>query len=159
MADALTADNFAADNSAYVELHSGLAPTFADQYRLPAGGSVNWRELWYPVQGIDSVTVANELAALHLRQAGDKVQVGIYSTRPLRWQTRDCTGCGGRPCRRCGGGNDGVSKPTRCPARTTLTLDTSVAEPLVVRLLDNADHLLLTHELSTRPRVAEKRER
>jgi len=82
-ADRLGSDNFTDDTSSYVELHGGLAPTFNEQYRLPAKGSVNWREVWYPVHGIGDLTFANEVAALMVQPSNHGLRVGLYPTRPL----------------------------------------------------------------------------
>lgn len=81
--DALSSDNYADDQSMYVELHGGLAPTFADQTLLPAGGQVSWREVWYPVAGIGKLTFANEIAALAIQPHNRHLAVGLYVTRPL----------------------------------------------------------------------------
>lgn len=81
--DRLGSDNFTDDTSFYVELHGGLAPTFNDQYRLPANGSVNWREVWYPVHGISDLTFANEVAALAVQPTNRGLRVGLYPTRPI----------------------------------------------------------------------------
>jgi hypothetical protein len=76
-------DNFTDDASAYVELHGGLAPTFDDTYRLPAGGAVSWREVWYPVHGIGGLSSADEVAAIHLYPQDGGLSVGFYPTRPI----------------------------------------------------------------------------
>lgn len=81
--DALASSNYTDDQSAYVELHGGLAPTFDDQYTLPAGGVVDWREVWYPVQGIGDLTYANEIAALAVDAGADGIGIKLYATRPL----------------------------------------------------------------------------
>lgn len=81
--NALASDNYTDDGSAYVELHGGLTPTFFEQYHLPPGGAVTWREVWYPIQNIGGLTVANEVAALSLTPAADGLSVGLYPTRPL----------------------------------------------------------------------------
>ena len=53
--DALPSDLYTDDDSDYVEMHGGLAPTFAGNFRLPAGKSVAWRETWYPVSSQDDL--------------------------------------------------------------------------------------------------------
>jgi hypothetical protein len=78
----LDANYYTTDGSSYVELHGGLAPTFADQVALPAGASVQWSETWYPVHGIGGITQANSEGALTWQRQGDAVQVGFYPTRP-----------------------------------------------------------------------------
>lgn len=80
---AIGSDNFTDDGSAYVELHGGLAPTFDDTYRLPAGGAVSWREVWYPVQGIGGLSFADEVAAIHLFPTEGRLHAGFYPTRPM----------------------------------------------------------------------------
>jgi hypothetical protein len=81
--DTLASYNFADDDSRYVELHGGLAPTFADQYRLPASGSITWDESWYPVQGMGDLTFADGVAALDVQQRPAGLRVAFYPTRPL----------------------------------------------------------------------------
>lgn len=96
--DALTSDNFTDDDSFYVEMHGGLAPTFDDSYRLPAAGQISWREQWYPVANIGTVTTANELLALRAQWQDeaeepttsdqDKIDIAIYPTRPIAGKIR-----------------------------------------------------------------------
>jgi hypothetical protein len=81
--DVIPSENYTDDGSAYVELHGGLAPTFFDSYRLPAGESISWREVWYPVQGIDDLQYANQVAALSILPADQGWRVGFYPTRPV----------------------------------------------------------------------------
>ena len=71
------------DESSYVELHGGLAPSFFEHYQLPAGGSVTWREVWYPLQGIGDMVYANEVAAVNLSASAGGLTVGFYPTRPI----------------------------------------------------------------------------
>ena len=80
---ALGNDSFTDDSSTYVELHGGLAPTFDELYRLPPGGAVSWREVWYPIHAIGGLTYADEVAALHVRPAHGGLAVGLYPTRPM----------------------------------------------------------------------------
>lgn len=80
---ALGSHNFTDDDSAYVELHGGLTPTFNDTYRLPARGAVSWREVWYPVHGIGGLVYADEVAAIHLLPGDGGLRAGFYPTRPM----------------------------------------------------------------------------
>jgi hypothetical protein len=82
--DALASDNYTDDQSMYVELHGGLAPSFFEETHLPARGTIGWREVWYPVQGIGDLSVANERGALSVRRLAGRLEVGFYPTRPLR---------------------------------------------------------------------------
>ncbi len=77
--DALNPALYTDDDSAYVELHGGLAPTFAQQTELPPGDAVSWRESWYPVAGMGDLDVANELAALHATVDSRMVQVTVFA--------------------------------------------------------------------------------
>ncbi|MFZ5916574.1 MAG: DUF5107 domain-containing protein [Chloroflexota bacterium] len=79
-ADALPAYLWTNDGSYYVEMHGGLAPTFWDSATLPAGGSVEWQETWYPAAGIGGISVANHEAALYLETSGESVTIGAHST-------------------------------------------------------------------------------
>ncbi len=81
--DALASSNFTDDDSAYVELHGGLAPTFADQYELAAGKEISWRESWYPVAGLGTVSHANEFAAIRVSATRGELEVALYPTRPM----------------------------------------------------------------------------
>lgn len=81
--DALGSDNYTDDDSMYVELHGGLAPTFGDQTQLAPGGQIQWREVWYPVAGIGGLTFANEIAALSVQRNEQHLAVSLYATRPL----------------------------------------------------------------------------
>lgn len=81
--DALNPGYYTTDQSAYVELHGGLAPTFADQVALPAGGKVDWRETWYPINGIGDLSVANANGALSWSLTADGLDVGVYPVRPF----------------------------------------------------------------------------
>ena len=68
------------DDSTYVELWSGITPTFADTTVLQPGASVTWTERWYPVHGIGSLQMANASAALSLGEADGTVVVGATAT-------------------------------------------------------------------------------
>jgi hypothetical protein len=80
--------NWTDDGSGYVELHGGLAPTFADWYELPAGGEVSWSETWYPVAGIGGVVHAAPAAAINLSHTASALRVSVFPTRPVRGKLR-----------------------------------------------------------------------
>ena len=67
----------------YVEIHSGPAPTFDDTVSLPAGGHLQWTEIWYPVNGLGGLIFANDTAALNLTVRDGQVQMAAAATRPL----------------------------------------------------------------------------
>ncbi|MGD8736260.1 MAG: DUF5107 domain-containing protein [Anaerolineae bacterium] len=81
--DSLAPEIWTDNDSSYVELHGGPAPTFADSVTLPAGGDLSWSETWYPVAGLGGLRFANETAALHLATDGRQVQLGATATQ--RW--------------------------------------------------------------------------
>jgi len=70
------------DGSTYVELHSGVAPTFADSASLRPGESVGWSEFWYPVKDIGGFVYANREAALNLEVEGGQATLGVAATAP-----------------------------------------------------------------------------
>lgn len=78
--NALPASIWTDDDSYYVEMHGGVAPTFEDSASLAAGGNFEWEEVWYPAANIGGLTTANREAALHLDKTGDTVTVGVHST-------------------------------------------------------------------------------
>lgn len=79
-ADGLDPSLWTDDGSTYVELHGGLAPTFADWYTLGPGEEVSWSEYWYPVAKIGGLTFANDRAALSLAPGPAGLRVGLFPT-------------------------------------------------------------------------------
>ncbi len=163
--DTLESSNFTDDDSAYVEMHGGLAPTFDDEYQLPATGEISWREVWYPVTGISTVSSANEIAALAVTITGTQLQMEIYGTRPLDGrvvvaaaQTR---GAGKEDD---DGALDSSSALATIPFQTrpdapfngTLSLgsqkdEQKINEPLIIQLQDSVGHILLTYRPKLEP--------
>jgi hypothetical protein len=76
---AIGSENYTDDDSAYVELHAGLAPTFFVPYILPEHGVVAWTERWYPVHGIGDMVYANRVAALNVMPVVGGVDVALYA--------------------------------------------------------------------------------
>ena len=76
--DPIAPTNYTDDQSAYVEMHGGLAPTFDDTARLGADGALYWEETWYPVAGIGDVVFADATGALNVQKTDAGVQVGFY---------------------------------------------------------------------------------
>lgn len=79
----LSSEYFTGDDSAYVEIHGGFAPSFFEHYFLPAGGSVSWCEVWYLIQQIDGLSYASEMGALYLARKVGHLHVGYYLPRPI----------------------------------------------------------------------------
>lgn len=80
---AIGSEAYTDDDSAYVELHAGLAPSFFASYRLPRQGLVSWKERWYPVQGIGDMVYANRAAALNLKPVVAGVSVALYAPQTM----------------------------------------------------------------------------
>lgn len=78
---AISPDLYTDDTSSYVEMHGGVAPTFADTRRLDAHASLSWQERWYPVAGLGSLTWANDRLALRLEDTADQTRLRLAVTR------------------------------------------------------------------------------
>ncbi|MEZ4768768.1 MAG: DUF5107 domain-containing protein [Caldilineales bacterium] len=70
-------------NSAYVELHAGVSPTFWDQARLAPGETYTWQETWFPVAGIGGVSTANGNGAVYLAPTPNGLAVGLFPRQPI----------------------------------------------------------------------------
>jgi hypothetical protein len=81
-AKAISPGEYTDDDSAYVELHGGLSPTFWEQVELKPGAVVEWAETWFPVAGIGGVVYANENGAVNLRAEAGGLRVGLFPTVP-----------------------------------------------------------------------------
>jgi hypothetical protein len=81
--DPIPESNWTDDGSSYVELHSGPAPTFDDSVTIPASGSLQWTEIWYPVAGLGGLRCADETAAMNLSAGSGQAHVAIAV--PRRW--------------------------------------------------------------------------
>jgi len=68
------------DDSTYIELWSGVTPTFADMTTLAPGDTVGWAERWYPVHGMGSVTSATAEAAVALLPTESGAEIGCTVT-------------------------------------------------------------------------------
>lgn len=80
--DPIPAHNWTDDSSGYVEIHSGPASTFDDSVNLPAGGQLQWTEIWYPVAGLGGLRYANQAAALNLSVSSEQVHIAVAANRP-----------------------------------------------------------------------------
>jgi uncharacterized repeat protein (TIGR01451 family) len=67
------------DDSYYVELHGGLAPTFGDTVPIGAHQAIEWEETWYGPSELENVSSANRDAALSIKQWGFHLIAGVYS--------------------------------------------------------------------------------
>jgi len=79
--DPIPSSNWTDDGSSYVELHSGPAATFDESVTIPAGGSLQWTETWYPVAGLGGLRCADEISAMNLSAGGGQARVAIAVPR------------------------------------------------------------------------------
>ncbi|MEA3336049.1 MAG: DUF5107 domain-containing protein [Chloroflexota bacterium] len=70
-------------DSAYVEIHGGVAPTYENQATLPAGATYTWQETWYPVAGIGGITYADRGGALHVGGSHGRLEIGVFPVREI----------------------------------------------------------------------------
>ena len=77
--------NLGDTNPEYIEVQSGPLQTQSDYGLLPPGGSVSWKECWYPVHGLSTgFEFATEKVALQTRHDGDKIGISIISTEVIK---------------------------------------------------------------------------
>jgi hypothetical protein len=81
--DPISSSTWTDDDSSYVELHSGPAPTFDDVVTIPAGGRLQWTEFWYPVAGMGGLRCADATAAINLSASDSRAHVAIVV--PSSW--------------------------------------------------------------------------
>ncbi len=79
--DPISSENWTDDGSSYVELHGGPSPTFDDSVTIPAGGDLQWTEIWYPVAGLGGLRYANAMAALNLAAGDAQARVAVAVTQ------------------------------------------------------------------------------
>lgn len=75
-------DTWTDDDSTYVELHGGVAPTFWDVATLAAGQVLEWTEYWIPVSGIGTLSAATAEAAIGVRESSGYFRIAVHSTVP-----------------------------------------------------------------------------
>ena len=142
--DALDSSHFTDDDSAYVELHAGLASSFFEQARLAAGEQVAWREVWFPVDGIGDLVAAGEEIALNAQWADDGLALGIYAVRPMGGTaivTADSTEVARVPWQ---------AAPD-APFSQVVHLARQPGQSVTVTLTDEGGHLLLAHGIGSTP--------
>ncbi|MBN1138459.1 MAG: DUF5107 domain-containing protein [Anaerolineae bacterium] len=90
-------DTWTDDDSMYVELHGGPAPTFWDAITLNPGQTLEWTETWLPLRDIPTLSLATPNLALGLQASGADLDLGAVLARggtdiSLRlWRQADCT--------------------------------------------------------------------
>ena len=76
------------DGSQYVEMWSGLSPTFWDDVTLGPGASVTWGETWYAIAGTGGPSIAGAEGTLTAAREGAAVRVTIGAIGERRWTVR-----------------------------------------------------------------------
>jgi uncharacterized repeat protein (TIGR01451 family) len=95
-ADPIDASQWTDDGSFYVELHSGPSRTFWDSITLGAGETLEWTEMWLPIQELPRLSLATRDLALGLKAVGADLQLGLQVAGQrdglgLRlWRRADC---------------------------------------------------------------------
>jgi hypothetical protein len=134
--NALSPDNYTDDDSAYVELHGGLARSFFEQTTLAAGDHVTWRETWYPIDRLGGLTAADADAALSVTRTSTATQLVLYAP---------CTLTGTLVLTQAG--QEQMRWPVRMTPATVLrqrwTRPATGGTPIVVRLLDSRGQIVL----------------
>lgn len=124
------------DDGSYVEIHGGLAPTFAQQSALGPGETVSWAEDWYPVVGMGDVDAANANLAYALRVSKGEAVLALYPVRDLQGEVVLETSSGGETRFEVRGG-------AGTPIITPLPDDWSLREVTRVRVASDKDGTLL----------------
>ncbi|MGC9395531.1 MAG: DUF5107 domain-containing protein [Anaerolineae bacterium] len=143
--------------SAGVELHGGVAPTFWDTAHLGAGETLAWTEVWYPFNATGGMTAATREAALHCNKTDGDLAIALHTNAP----------------RATGAGHLVVWERSTCqvlldqllpalapaaPYHTTAAVGTLLLDQLAVAYVDKEGNVLVsagsTTCLDARPRLA-----
>ncbi len=145
------------EESAGVELHGGVAPTFWDTAHLEAHTTLSWIEVWYPLKGTGGVTAATREAALHLNKTGNDLSITLHTTllrtagsgRLIVWEQGTC--------QELLNASLPDFSPTT-PYQTTASVGTRTLDQLAVAYMETTGNVLVasgpTSCLNPRPRLA-----
>lgn len=129
------------DGSQYVEMWSGLSPTFWDDVTLGPGETVSWGETWYAIAKTGGLSTAGAEGALSVSRDGEGLHVSISPIGERRWTLRVLQGERVIATR-------AVAVRPDAPYRETLPVDGAVAaEPVAVRVEDAEGRVVMAHEL------------
>lgn len=143
--------------SAGIELHGGVAPTFWDTAHLGEGESLVWTEVWYPINATGGVTAATREAALHLNKTDGNLAIALHTTAPrdadvshlVVWERSTCQVLLDRLLP--------ALTPT-APYHTTAAVGTLLLDQLAVAYVDREGSVLVTAGpvtcLDAKPRLA-----
>ena len=128
------------DGSQYVEMWSGLSPTFWDDVTLGPGASVSWSETWYAIAGTGGPSTAGPEGTLSVSRDGATLHVTVGAIGERHWTLRVLQG------ERLIAAREAAVRPD-APYRETLTLDgATTTEPVIVRVEDAQGRAVMVHE-------------
>ena len=129
-------------DTAYVELHAGVSPTFWDQARLAAGETFTWQETWFPVAGIGGVSTADGNGAVYLAPVAGGLAVGFFPRSAVS----------GRAALTLDGVELWTEEVSLDPAqplyRTIETTDLATGQRVTATLFDQTESAVLHYELT-----------
>lgn len=129
------------DGSQYVEMWSGLSPTFWDDVTLGPGASVTWGETWYAIAGTGGPPIAGAEGTLTAAREGAAVRVTIGAIGERRWTVRVLQG------ERSVATREVVVRPD-VPYRELVSLDDAAeARPVTVRVEDARGRIVMAYEI------------
>lgn len=127
------------DGSQYVEMWSGLSPTFWDDVTLGPGAGVSWSETWYAIAGTGGPTVAGAEGILSVSRDGAALRVAVGAIGERRWTLRVLQG------ERTVVTREIVVRPD-APYHDVLALEgVGAADPLTVRVEDAQGRAVMTY--------------
>jgi hypothetical protein len=134
------------DGSRYVEMWSGLTPTFRETARLEPGETVSWVEDWYPIAGCPGIVSATARGALYAEARPSGLSVAVMAPRRERWTL--VTTQEGHDLQRI----PLVTAPDE-PFDTYVDLGNPAA-PVLVQILDDAGREVISHVVDPRAEAA-----
>lgn len=132
--------SYTSDTSQYFEIWGGANTGFwaASDIAVPPGGSLSWRETWWPLAGLSGLSWATDSAAIDLTHTGDDVTLAALVSRPLAGQVRvtapDDTVLLNQPF------NGNPQQPLNWQF-------SAAAGPLTIKLTESSGNVLLNQEL------------
>jgi hypothetical protein len=125
------------DVSQYFEIWGGANASFRpeDDIPVPPGGELGWQERWWPLAGLGGLTWANDRAAIHLAQSGDRYTLSALVSRPTQGRLTVSAG-----------ETTVLDEPFAAePAEVLRWQFTALAEPVQVQVVDERERLLLKY--------------
>jgi len=129
------------DDSQYFEIWGGANAAFwADYDRIVLPGqSLGWREVWWPLSGLDGLSWATEQAAIHVQpapQTADGYILSALLARPTRGRVQITSG-----------GTTVLEEPFEAAPNSPLTWEfNAVRGPINIELTDQQHQTLLNYQ-------------